>query len=481
MEYNKRDIKIGCINVRGFNSSVPLMRKLLDEVDKLAVSEHLLHQNKLNRLSEVSENVHFCARSSNFASSENYGTRGQGGVALFWNKDLSGIAALNDIDNDRICGVRIQTKSRSVINIFSIYLPAVGSPEDFDATLDELGDIIESREVGSLSIVCGDANADPGHMGGPRSNSEPNEQGRSLMKFVNEYHLDAVNLSTVATGPVCTHFGPLGCATLDYILIPKSLKEEVKTCVVGPESNLNCSDHIPVRVTLNIEMEACKYVESGRPKVIRWDKWTQEERLIRYTNPVCLELTSIYTAFENCSKNATNLDQFIESIIRILHEKVKEVPTSKFKPHIKPYWNQDLTRLKKVKVEKYKAWKIAGRPKGEDPFYISHREANKNFSREMRRLPKLYEQQQLNDVVNSIGLNKSFFWRAIKKSRTTPVHKALAIRNPRKTVVHKLDDVLEAWREYFATLCTPRDDEDFDKGHFEHVVDVSPIIIMRMI
>ena len=122
-----------------------------------------------------------------------------------------------------------------------------------------------------------------------------------------------------------------------------------------------------------------------------------------------------------------------------------------------------------MKVEKFKAWKAAGRPRGNDPLYISHRLAKKNFRRELRRLSKLYEQQQLNDVVNSIGLDKSFFWRAIKKTRTTPGHKALAIRNPRKTVVHKLDDVLEAWREYFANLCTPKDDKDFDKGHFGHV------------
>ena len=71
--------------------------------------------------------------------------------------------------------------------------------------------------------------------------------------------------------------------------------------------------------------------------------------------------------------------------------------------------------------------------------------------------------------MNSVGLDKSAFWRILKQSRTTPGHKSLAVPNPRSTVVHTLDDVLEAWREHFATLCTPKEDENFDAAHLAYV------------
>ena len=60
----------------------------------------------------------------------------------------------------------IQTQNGSVLNIISIYLPAQGSPEDYAATLDDLSELINTREMGSRTFICGYANADMGNLGG---------------------------------------------------------------------------------------------------------------------------------------------------------------------------------------------------------------------------------------------------------------------------------------------------------------------------
>ena len=79
--------------MRGFNSSIPYLRSLCERADIIAISEHWLHENKIKRLEEVSENFYYCARSSSYASSENYGTlRGQGGVGILWSKKLGGVS-----------------------------------------------------------------------------------------------------------------------------------------------------------------------------------------------------------------------------------------------------------------------------------------------------------------------------------------------------------------------------------------------------
>ena len=165
------------------------------------------------------------------------------------------------------------------------------------------------------------------------------------------------------------------------------------------------------------------------------------------------------------------LDCAIETIVRVLQNNAAAVPVSKFRPFTKPYWNSTLSHLKVTKVEKYKLWKDSGKPRGSDPLYREHLTAKKNFSKELRKVAKSYERQELNDAVNSVGSDKTVFWRLLKRSRSTPGHKSLAVRNSRKTVVHKLEDVLEAWREHFANLCTPKGDKNFDEDHYNHVTE----------
>ena len=175
-------------NARGLNLSIPFIRQLVKRYDVVCLSEHWLHTNRQNRLDEVDTDIEYCARSSWFSDSDNYGTqRGQGGVALIWKKSLGGVSEYKDIINDRVCGIRIQNAKGAVFNIFSVYMSSNGSPESFEAALEDLADIIESREVGSHSIVAGDLNADMANLTGNRKACNAIKGGQSLHKFIETY------------------------------------------------------------------------------------------------------------------------------------------------------------------------------------------------------------------------------------------------------------------------------------------------------
>ena len=162
-----KSLNITAYNSRGLSLSIPYIRDILVSCDILCISEHWLHSNRTSKLSELGTNIEFCVRSSCYANSDNYGVkRGQGGVAFVWKKSLGGISEFKDLTNDRICGVCVQTSSGAILNILSCYLPSKGSPESFDSALDDPAEIISSREAGSLSIVCGDLNADLGNIDG---------------------------------------------------------------------------------------------------------------------------------------------------------------------------------------------------------------------------------------------------------------------------------------------------------------------------
>ena len=121
------------------------LRELCRSNDLVCITEHWLHQNRLNRLSEISHDINHFSRASRHAPGDNYGYyKGQGGVAILWNNMLSSVTPLFQICHDRICAVRLQCENGTVFNIFCVYLPARGCADDFEETLDELGAIIEN-------------------------------------------------------------------------------------------------------------------------------------------------------------------------------------------------------------------------------------------------------------------------------------------------------------------------------------------------
>ena len=131
-----------------------------------------------------------------------------------------------------MCGIRLQTCNNLVINIVSIYLPSQGSPESLAACLDDLSDIVDSREIGSMTIICGDANCDMGSLGGEKGIRPPTGRGRKFFEFTSSHNLVPANLQSWSKGPIETYVGPTGSTTIDYILTPNEMLNKVISCTV---------------------------------------------------------------------------------------------------------------------------------------------------------------------------------------------------------------------------------------------------------
>ena len=52
-------VRISCWNARGYLTSIPYMRELMSQCDILAISEHWVHENRLFKLSQISDS-HLC-------------------------------------------------------------------------------------------------------------------------------------------------------------------------------------------------------------------------------------------------------------------------------------------------------------------------------------------------------------------------------------------------------------------------------------
>ena len=468
---SKKYLSICTWNSRGLTASIPYIRELVKSHDIVLISEHWLHSNRLNRFEDIDPDTAYFARASRASDADQYGSsRGEGGVAILWSKRLKGVTPMRDTIHDRICGIRVQIGVQTVLNIFSLYMPAKGCKGDLQTVLDEVTAIIEGTENGCINILGGDLNGDVGVAGGPKGTKIPTQEGRHVFNFAENLELSFVNLHAKSIGPTDTHYGPTGSSCLDYVLVPKHITDKVLSCTVLEEEALNTSDHYPVSVKIDVGSIELQVIEVNAARNVKWNKLSSETINDKYTKPVSAELTLLKEDMDQNPDNIFQIDQYIQRLVSILKSNEDNLPNSKFKPNVKPYWCHDLDVLKKEKVNCYRKWKEAGMPRDRDSaLRKAHLSAKKNFMKKLRKMHREYENEQIEDVIRSAEVNKSHFWNLLKKSRSGGKVSISTIRDVNNTVASDPELILEVWRRHFDFLSTPQQSKHYDQAHFENV------------
>ena len=471
MGKSETNISIACWNSRGLSSSLPYLHTLLENNDFVCLSEHWLHSNRLNVLNNISNDFHVIARASKHADASVYGySRGQGGVALFWKKSIQGVSPITNLVHDRVCGVRYQSPSGDIFRIFSVYMPSPGSSDDYQSTLDDIAGFISDDEDNSLALLCGDWNSDLGFLGGPKSNRAPTNLGKKTAKFFKEFSLFAANMLKESKGPVNTFNGGMGSSTLDYLALPVGIKHQVVSCEVIEDKILNLSDHNAVRVDIKLG----KIVHTSHCDIsvrnIKWSKISRDTLLQNYTTPVNRECQRLLLDNNVSILPTCELDALVDILTNILTSAGQNLPRTKYSQHCRPFWNAHLSELKRKKVACYKEWKDDGCPRVNDaPTWVAHKEAKKVFRREIKKVQRKYERDEINRVLKSAEYDRNNFWRIIKRYRNSDHSKSFSIRDSTNKVVHETGEVVKVWEKHFSKLCSPTPDPEFDQNHFEYV------------
>ena len=464
-------LKLSCWNARGYLSAIPYLRQLLGACDILAVSEHWLHSNRLGILDDITVTHNVFARASRASEAANYGSnRGQGGVALFWRKDLAGISVVSDVTHDRVCIIRLQTPQGGIFNLISVYFPAQGCDEDLRTCLDEIAEIVESREANSHCIIMGDCNGDVGSAFGGRGTYPATRQGVLLANFFKRYNLVPCNMLNMTEGPVHTFESHNALTTLDYIAVPSWMSGSIITSTVHEDHMLNNSDHLAVSVTMDFGQVSGNHVHSREPSRVRWDKLSIVDRNTRYAEKVDSQVNIIRDTYLSTGYDAQRIDMALEALTQAIMTVSEDLPHSTYRKHLKPYWNADLTRLKQLKVNTYRKWVMMGRPREQDNvFYIAYKKTKKDFLKTLVKLSKQYENDEVLEAVRLAEVNRNSFWRLIQKSRKSGGGNQLSIKRQDGTVVNDIKDVLEVWRNHFASLGQENDSPTYDRTHFDAV------------
>ena len=468
---DEKCLSITTWNSRGLVASIPYLRELMRSNDVICLSEHWLHSNRLTCLEEISDQFNVIARASKQSDASMYGiSRGQGGVAIMWRKSMKGISPITEITHDRICGIRVQSKKGLVLNIYSVYMPSPGCSGNFDEVLDELSEVIQTGERGVCNILCGDFNADIGFLGGKRSNRKPTKVGKTLSKFFDEFGMIAVNMMPMTRGPLNTFNSGMGSSTIDYIAVPSSLSSSVLECEVLNDEILNTSDHSAIRSVFDIvcgesEQTACK-----KKSRIKWSKLSREIIHSTYTSKVDSLASVILTENDVAHFNKAQVDNTIDFLVSEMDKISNMLPKSKYRPNVRPYWNEKLKLLKKTKVVNYRNWVAKGRPRDTNCHeWIEHKKSKKAFRKELKFVQKEYEKSEIENLLRSAEGDKNKFWRSIKRSRRSTQSNSYAVKNKAGIVVQDLTEAVKVWKDHFSGLCTEKKETRFDEQHYSMV------------
>ena len=77
----------------------------------------------------------------------------------------------------------------------------------------------------------------------------------------------------------------------------------------------------------------------------KWSKWS-EERIDKYTHPLSIKLQEVEKILISSDGSCEDIENAIMMVIENVREISKNVPTTRFKPHLRPFWNSELKELK---------------------------------------------------------------------------------------------------------------------------------------
>ena len=227
-----------------------------------------------------------------------------------------------------------------------------------------------------------------------------------------------------------------------------------------------------MRVVLNLEGVKIIYSKPVTPPSIRWNRIAKQTLDDIYTNPLeefCEEILQ-NTNFDSLCPEG--IDRVINEVTLKLVQNGNNLPKARFKKHIRPYWNGELSELKRDKVRAFRIWTLDGKPRDPmSPSWIAHKDAKRNFRRELKKVQNAYGQKQIQELVEFAEYDRNKFWKRIKNTRQPKQSSSIAIKNRCGKVVQEIDDVVEAWRDHFSFLSSKKADPKYDGEHFDMVTN----------
>ena len=92
-------------------------------------------------------------------------------------------------------------------------------------------------------------------------------------------------------------------------------------------------------------------------------KLSQRDKYFKYQRILEPYIFNLRSDFEDSVVDHSTIDRVFGNLIGIIQQVSNELPHTRFRKNLKPYWNSNLSALKYKKVMSYRRWVAEGRPR----------------------------------------------------------------------------------------------------------------------
>jgi len=465
-------------NGRSLNSSISYLNKLMNNSDILVLQEHRLYSNELHKLNDINRNYHVHAKASKDLDPVHQNCNpGHCGIAMFWKKEIGHSVKPIECVSDRICGIEIsEAYYGQSLFVIGVYLPHQSCRiSSFESEISLLSDLVARLKHSGEIVIVGDVNCHFGKECGNRCWGKSTRNAKQLMRMVKSCNLEIIDLDdNICTGPSYTfHVDGIGTSYIDHCIVSENIQCNVLECFVLEEDHFNMSDHLPIVIKIDTCM--LKKDQEFIKENICWHKLTSQQVMEGYTKPLDERLDNLlYNMEEDCKKVENDITEIIEksctNLVNEIHNADKGLPRSVFKPHCKPYWNGELSDLAIKNKKAWREWVVCGRPRGNHVAYTRYKEHKQAFRQAQIKAIQIYEQIQLDELTKSQEINARYFWYLVNKTKRKNTGSCPIKLSTGKTITN-VDDITQAWGNYFEKLYNNSENSEYDEEHRYRVRD----------
>ena len=204
---------------------------------------------------------------------------------------------------------------------------------------------------------------------------------------------------------------------IDGILLSRGLSDMVTSANIVHYGN-NVSDHSPVEVVLNIDLDLFKPEKLNHSEYIPWSNLSVNDRT-QFSDKMEYELKRINVPYHsilhgNKSCHDVNhislLEKYYNDIVNAVRVADSFLPRKKH-GLAKSFWSDELTYLKRQSMDAFILWKNAGSPKS-GPIFMEKNHAHSQYKRALRWSKRDHEHGISDNLShNLLSYDSKRFWQ----------------------------------------------------------------------
>lgn len=400
-----------CKHFRDYGPKFDFINELSASCDIIMLQEHCLYQSEFYKLAKIGNGSDVEAVS---AMDENVYRTGRpfGGCAIVWNPKLQARFNVIKTGNNRLVAVTA-VFGKVTILLLNVYMPCDGRDYNsfcYKSVLDDALRIINSANASHV-IFGGDFNTDL---------SRNSTHVREFMHFVTT-NCFSVCIDNCNSSVPYTFISDMSTSRIDHFIVSDSLKAMCNCKII--DNHLH-SDHVPVILTVDIDVVVQSYNCHEFRNAIAWHKITNEDVQL-YQHKLDMELRKItidknVTDCRNvkCTEHCQSIELLYCRIINACCVASQHFPVtdrSKKKSKCIPGWNAYVEGFRKEALSWHHIWKAQGKPHVGDVADM-HRFTRAKYHKAVKYVKQNVDKIKMEKMADAIVSNNSRnLWQEVKK------------------------------------------------------------------